>query len=129
MTIDLASVLPSSLTNGSSKPNGVSPSFSTSAAALIPNKDDTQLAVVAQLLADTDKAEETLSLSGYALTLGDVVRTARTQGSKIEVSPDVADRITASVKFLQSKCVPSVPPSFAPRRRRRQSWFSARFFR
>ncbi|GAA5844709.1 hypothetical protein JCM11251_007355 [Rhodosporidiobolus azoricus] len=105
ITHDISSALPA--INGHHKANGTPSSSSPTSASLLPNKDDSLLSLVTQLL--DDKTEDPVSLSGYSLTLGDVVDTAR-KSRTVAVPTDgkVADRINESVRFLESKLGTSI---------------------
>ncbi|GAA5856295.1 hypothetical protein JCM8547_000857 [Rhodosporidiobolus lusitaniae] len=113
LTSDLLNTLPTAV-NGTSKPsNGASPtSNGISSASLVPTAHDAHRQVVTELL---EAHGGPLELSGYSLTLGDVVETAR-NSRKVQVphDGDIAQRVNDSVKFLQSKCAVSPVLSRAP---------------
>ncbi|GAA5969160.1 hypothetical protein JCM11641_007492 [Rhodosporidiobolus odoratus] len=103
MLQDLASTLPTSINGFTS--NGHSTKAPTS--SLSPDKNDSLLHIVTQLLDTSEDA--LLSLSGYSLTLGQVVQAAR-KGVKVDIAEDadIAKRVGDSVSFLESKLQTSI---------------------
>ncbi|GAA5897404.1 hypothetical protein JCM6882_001878 [Rhodosporidiobolus microsporus] len=104
LTNDIANALPT--VNGYSKPSETTTSGPTSA-SLLPTKDDSLASIVTAVL--EDKAEGPVALSGYSLTLSQVVDAAR-KGRMVEVPNDgqVMELVNDSVRFLESKLSSSI---------------------
>lgn len=73
------------------------------AGSLLPTTETTQIDIVERILADAGATDQ-IKLDGYTLTLGDVVGAAR-RGRTVKVadSPQIREKIDASVEFLRTQ--------------------------